>query len=166
VDVAERFAGLMDTTDPTMVIVTTANGGERAGCLVGFSTQCSIDPCRYVVFLSNKNRTFRVADGGADTLVVHFLDSTDPAQDAMAELFGGETGDDVDKFARCRWRPHGDVPVLDDCPRWFAGRVVGRWGPGDHVGFVLEPVTVAVEGEPRDELGYQDAKTIDAGHEA
>jgi flavin reductase (DIM6/NTAB) family NADH-FMN oxidoreductase RutF len=166
VDVVELFAALMDTTDPTMIVVTTAAGGERAGCLVGFSTQCSIDPSRYVVFLSNKNRTFRVASQGADMFVVHFLDRSDEVQDAIAELFGGETGDDIDKFERCRWRPYGDVPVLDGCPRWFAGRIVNRFEPGDHAGFVLEPLTVVVGDEPDHELGYQDAKSIDAGHDA
>ena len=40
----------------------------------------------------------------------------------LAELFGGETGDEVDKFARCAWHegPEG-VPMLDGCANRFVG---------------------------------------------
>src|SRR5436309_11032282 len=80
-----------------MLIVTTAAGGERSGCLVGFHTQCSIDPPRWAVWISKENRTYRVAQG-ATTLAVHFP-SVDDRE--LAELFGEETGDEVDKFAAC-----------------------------------------------------------------
>ncbi|WP_316741680.1 flavin reductase family protein [Streptomyces sp. MK7] len=131
----DAFLGRLD---PEMYVVTAAAGGERAGCLVGFASQCSIDPLRFVVWLSKANRTFRVA-GRADRLAVHLLARD---QYALAELFGGSTGDDaVDKFAHvpCTRRPGGAV-VLDDAPAWFVGRIVLRTDGGDHVGFVLEPV--------------------------
>ena len=59
----------------------------------------------------------------------------------LAELFGGETGDAVDKFARVPWHegPEG-VPLLDDCANRFVGRVVERMDAGDHTAFLLEPV--------------------------
>src|SRR5688500_14810059 len=112
---------LVSTIDYPMYIVTAAAGGERAGWLVGFTTQCSIDPPRFLVCLSDKNRTFRVARR-AEVLVVHLVPET---EDALARLFGSETGDDVDKFARCEWTPgpHG-APVLAACRNWFAGRVL------------------------------------------
>ncbi|MFF0794426.1 flavin reductase family protein [Streptomyces spiralis] len=131
----DAFLGLLD---PEMYVVTAAAGGERAGCLVGFASQCSIDPVRFVVWLSKVNRTFRVA-ARADRLAVHLLARD---QYALAELFGGSTGDDgVDKFADvpCT-RRQGGVVVLDDAPAWFVGRIVLRADGGDHVGFVLEPV--------------------------
>src|SRR4051794_41781759 len=56
---------LIDELDYPMFIVTVAAGGERAGCLVGFATQCSINPPRFLVCLSDKNRTFRVEIGRA-----------------------------------------------------------------------------------------------------
>ena len=60
---------------------------------------------------------------------------------ALIELFGGETGDDVDKFARCTWSDGpGGVPVLDDVAAWMVGRIVERYDFGDHVGHLLEPV--------------------------
>src|SRR3954451_19397105 len=107
---------LIDELDYPMFIVTAAAGSDRAGCLVGFATQCSIDPPRFLVCLSDKNRTFRVARH-ARTLVVHLV----PREaTGLAELFGSETGDEVDKFARCAWSEGPDgTPVLDDCRNWF-----------------------------------------------
>ncbi|HWI03814.1 MAG TPA: flavin reductase family protein, partial [Acidimicrobiales bacterium] len=128
---AEAFSDLVGELDYPMMIVTAGAGGELAGCLVGFATQCSIDPPRFAVWLSRKNHTFRVA-GVAGILAVHFLAAGDRA---LAELFGGSTGDDIDKFSRCRWREGpGGAPVLEDCARWFAGEVIERFPTEDHVG--------------------------------
>src|SRR5215218_9524111 len=104
-----------------MFIVTACADGERSGCLVGFATQTSIDPGRFLVCLSRSNRTYRVGCA-AELLGVHFV----PAQEAgLAELFGGETGDEVDKFARCEWRPGpSGTPLLAACPNRFVGRVL------------------------------------------
>ena len=104
-----------------MFIVTTAVDGQRLGCLVGFATQASIDPPRFVVCLSHTNHTYRHGRD-AGWLAVHAV----PADaEALAELFGGETEDDVDKFERCAWHegPHG-MPLLDECGNWFVGRVL------------------------------------------
>ncbi|MGW8063792.1 flavin reductase family protein [Streptomyces ziwulingensis] len=150
--------------DPDMCVVTAAAGGERAGCLVGFSSQCSLDPVRFVVWISEVNRTFRVARS-AEVLAVHLLARD---QRATAELFGGRTGDRVDKFQRARWRPgHGGAVVLEDAEAWFVGRVVERLPGGDHVGFVLEPVEWGgreASGAPL--LRLADAHTIRPGHPA
>jgi len=35
-----------------MIIITAAADGVLGGCLVGFQTQCSIDPARFLVCLS------------------------------------------------------------------------------------------------------------------
>ena len=145
-----------------MMVVTAAAGGERAGCLVGFGTQCSIHPPRYAVWLSRKNHTFRVAERAA-VLAVHFLSAQDGA---LAALFGGETGDEVDKFARCRWRegPRG-APILEDCARWFVGEVIHRMPTEDHVLFLLAPLESA-SGPWTGQLGFQAAQAISPGHEA
>ena len=156
------FDGLMGTLDYPMFIVTAADGDTRAGCLVGFATQVSIDPGRFLACLSDKNHTYRVARG-ASHLAVHFV----PAHAGeLAELFGGETGDEVDKFARCSWRegPEG-LPILDECENWFVGRVAERRTLGDHVGFILEPVVVHYGTEGR-QFTFHRAKRIEAGHEA
>ncbi len=153
---------LVSALDYPMFIVTVAAGGERAGCLVGFATQCSIDPPRFLVCLSDKNRTFAVARG-ADVLVVHLVPSE---ATALAELFGGETGDELDKFARCSWRPGpGGAPVLDDCENWFAGRVLDRMPAGDHHAFLLEPFEASGSGGERP-FEFHRARRIEPGHEA
>src|SRR5947209_1151335 len=145
-----------------MLIVTAAGGGERSGCLVGFYTQTSIDPSRFAVCISRANHTYRVACA-APAVGVHVVPA---AQGALAELFGGETEDRLDKFARVAWRdgPHG-VPLLDDCPDRFVGRVLDRFDSGDHVTFLLEPVAAEHTGGGA-WLSFQRAKGITPGHDA
>ena len=159
---AQGVHELVSELDYPMFIVTATNGRERAGCLVGFATQCSIDPARFLVCLSDKNRTYRVAQD-AELLVVHLV----PAQAGeLAELFGSETGDDVDKFERCAWHEGpGDTPVLDDCGNWFAGRILERVPAGDHVAFLLDPVEAASE-PSEEQFTFHRAKRIEPGHEA
>ncbi len=156
-----EFNRLMALLDYPMFIVTTAAGEQRAGCLVGFASQVSIHPPRFLAGLSVKNHTFRVATA-ADVLVVHLV-----PEDAgeVAVLFGGETGDDTDKFARCSWRPGpGGAPILTELENWFAGRVVRRFDFGDHCGFVLEPIE-GEAGSSRASLSFRRAKGISPGHE-
>ncbi len=162
-DPHERFNDLVGELDYPMFIATArSETGERAGCLVGFATQCSIAPCRFLVCISKANRTHRVA-GTAELVAVHFVPAS---AGALAELFGGETGDDVDKFARCEWRagPSG-VPILAGCPNWFVGAVLERVDLGDHVGFLLDPVEVERQ-PPQPELTFRSVRHIDPGHEA
>ncbi|MFG2983370.1 flavin reductase family protein [Streptomyces sp. NPDC048258] len=157
--------------DGPMYVVTAAAGGERAGCLVGFASQCSIHPPRFVVWLSTANHTYRVARE-APYLTVHLLRRD---QRALAELFGGECGDTVDKFARVGWRPGREgSPVLTDVRTWFTGRVEGRAGDaggaggGDHVGFLLSPAERCppVEGAVPAPLRLEDVRDLEAGHPA
>lgn len=142
------------------IVTAVGRDGERAGCLIGFATQCSIKPPRFLACISKENRTFDVASK-ADTLVVHCLGR---AQIALAELFGGQTGDEVDKFELCDWAPGPDgIPLLSGVPGWFAGRVLGRHDLGDHLGLWLEPFQAEDHGGPLD-LGYQDVKGVHPGH--
>ncbi|MGN6217109.1 MAG: flavin reductase family protein [Solirubrobacterales bacterium] len=158
----DAFDDLVGELDYPMFIVTVRSGTEMAGCLVGFATQCSIDPPRFLVCLSGKNRTCRVART-AGALAVHCVPAS--AQ-RLAELFGGETGDEVDKFAACEWREGpGGLPILSECENWFAGRVLAHHDLGDHVGFLLEP-TAAHSGIPCDEFSFHRARRIEAGHDA
>ena len=160
---ARPYDDLAAAVDTPMYVVTAARGDERAGCLVGFSVQCSVDPLRHLVCLSKANRTFDVARG-AEWLVVHALHEGDRE---VAALFGELTDHDVDKFEHCRWHPGpGGVPVLEGCD-WFAGRVVERVDVGDHQGFVLEighEGSAARAHEPR--LGFQGVRDLEAGNPA
>jgi flavin reductase (DIM6/NTAB) family NADH-FMN oxidoreductase RutF len=158
----DAFEGLVGNLEYPMFIVTArAADGEPLGCLVGFTTQASIDPPRFLACLSHRNRTFR---HGRDATMLGVHAVPDDAGD-LAELFGGTTADEVDKFARTDWHegPEG-VPILDRCENWFAGRVMRRFQAGDHDAFLLEPV----DGSSGDggEFTFHRAKRIDPGHEA
>src|SRR5262249_20886024 len=57
-----EFEELMTSVDYPMLVVTVrAANGDQDGCLVGFATQCSIDPAHYLVLLSKQNRTYELA---------------------------------------------------------------------------------------------------------
>jgi flavin reductase (DIM6/NTAB) family NADH-FMN oxidoreductase RutF len=162
VDTAAAFGLLTATLDYPMFVVTVAGGGRRAGCLVGFTTQCSIEPPRFFVCLSRSNRTYRVGSQ-AEVLALHLLA---PDQRLLAELFGHETGDETDKFTRCRWTPGpAGTPLLDDCPNRFVARVVDRVDVGDHLGLVVEPVA-AWAGAPGAVLTFQQVRDLEPGHPA
>src|SRR4051812_14540726 len=142
--IPDRFDSLMGQLGYPMYIVTTSSEEAVSGCLVGFTTQCSIDPHRFLVCLSRTNRTFRVAHD-AEYLAVHLVPAD---REDLAEIFGELTSDDVDKLELCEWErgPHG-VPIVSGCPNWFAGRVLERFELGDHFGFLLEPITVSDGGK-------------------
>jgi flavin reductase (DIM6/NTAB) family NADH-FMN oxidoreductase RutF len=144
-----------------MFVLTVGSGGPPSGCLVGFATQCSIAPVRFLVCVSKRNHTFRALDG-AEFVGVHRLGEE---HRDLAELFGTQTGDEIDKFSRCDWSvgPEG-APILDRCPSWFVGSV-DRWMDlGDHVGLLLSPVRVA--GAPGEPLMSASIGDLSAGHEA
>jgi flavin reductase (DIM6/NTAB) family NADH-FMN oxidoreductase RutF len=158
----DAFAGFADAMPGAALIVTAAAGGARDGCLVGFSTQASIHPPRVLVCISHANATYPTALE-ATHLGVHLVphDRLD-----LAQLFGGQTGDDTDKLSRCRWdEGPGGAPLLSDCPLRLAGRVLDRHPLGDHTGFLVEPVAVwACPGASA--LPLRMAGSIDPGHEA
>lgn len=146
---------MFDELDYPMFIATVPGDG----CLIGFATQCSIDPPRFLACLSNKNRTYRLARD-AGHMAVHVV--PDGRMD-LAELFGGETGDEVDKLERCEWEEGpGGVPLIAGCP-YLVGRILRSFEVGDHAAFELD--VLAVEGSARP-LTFQQAKRIDPGHEA
>jgi len=58
---AKTFSDLLGRLDPPMFVVTVvAEDGERSGCLIGFATQRSIRPARFLVCVSVRNRTAAV----------------------------------------------------------------------------------------------------------
>ncbi|OBG66374.1 flavin reductase family protein [Mycobacterium sp. E3339] len=159
----DAFEKLVALLNYPMFVVTTRAGGVAAGCLVGFASQTSIHPPRFLVGLSKKNHTFRVA-GDATHLAVHVFD-----HDHLdtVELFGTQTGDTTDKFDRCSWHTGpAQLPILDDAAAWFVGEILERFSLGDHVGHLLAPV----DGSPPRELerwvSFGDVRHLEPGHEA
>jgi flavin reductase (DIM6/NTAB) family NADH-FMN oxidoreductase RutF len=150
----------MASLDSPLAIVTTAARGERAGCVVGFHSQCSISPRRAVIWLSKANYTYRVGLH-AELFAVHWLTEDDHA---VAELFGTVSGDDLDKFARCEWRDGPDhVPLLNGCPNYLLGRRVALLAESsDHVCMVLAPIEVS--GGSFRPLRLSAVRDLNAGH--
>lgn len=163
---ADRFDAVVSRADQAMVVVTTADAGRREGCLVGFHSQCSIEPRRYAVWLSKANATHDLALRAAH-FAVHFLHA---GQHDLADLFGGTTGDDVDKFASCEWEPGPDgVPVLSACPARIVGRKVSVTDDGsDHVCVVIAPVEVGVthDADPLVPLRLSATTGVRPGHDS
>lgn len=162
-DTAADFDALVSGIDYPMFIVTTAADGRRAGCLVGFVSQASIDPPRLLVLLSIRNGTYRLAKE-ATTLVVHFLHQDNMA---LATLFGEQSGDWTDKFDSCQWSPGPeDVPVLHGVRGWVAGTIKARYDDGgDHVAHLLD-ITAAgldTDGPP---LTFQAVRDMQPGHDS
>ena len=160
-DAAQTFLQLAGSFDYPVFIVTTTDGERREGCVVGFATQTSFHPARFLACVSRANRTFELAQD-VDAIAVHVV----PREASeLVELFGGETGDEIDKFERCAWStgPRG-LPILDDCPSWFAGEVQTRHDLGDHLGLLLEPFEARYE--PGEIVDFQGVKDVEPGHPA
>jgi flavin reductase (DIM6/NTAB) family NADH-FMN oxidoreductase RutF len=136
---ADPFQEFVATLDYSMFVVTTRASGAPAGCLMGFATQASINPPRFIAALSKRNNTFRAARQ-ATHLAVHLIPRTHLA---LAQMFGALSGDRVDKFQRCAWHDGPEhMPILDDAASWFVAKIHDRFDFGDHVGHLLAPVSV------------------------
>lgn len=146
-----------------MFVVTTQADGHASGCLVGFATQTSLDPPRFLVGISRRNHTYRVALQSGH-LAVHVLSRRDIG---LARLFGGQSGDQVDKFEQCAWHSGPEaMPILDDAAGWFVGKTLERIDVGDHVGYLLEPVAGYAPDRADDLVALSDVTDIEPGHEA
>jgi flavin reductase (DIM6/NTAB) family NADH-FMN oxidoreductase RutF len=158
VDDVAVFEDIVGHLEYPMFVVSAAAGDDADACLVGFTSQCSIDPPRFGVFLSKANHTYDLALR-TDVLIVHRLRAD---QHPLARHFGGTSAyDDPGKLAGCDWQPGPEgAPVVDDCD-WFAGRILDRADGGDHVLFVLEPFGGACR--DTSQLGSRESFDIEAG---
>jgi flavin reductase (DIM6/NTAB) family NADH-FMN oxidoreductase RutF len=159
----EAFEDLVAALDYPMFVVTAHAKDELSGCLVGFASQTSIKPPRFLVGLSKRNRTFRIA-ADATHLAVHVFDRE---HRDIPTLFGERTGDSFDKFAHCAWRfgPQ-QAPVLDDATAWFVGKILDRHALGDHVGYLLEPIAGESPPAGRTLVSYADMRDLPPGKPA
>lgn len=160
---AESFDRLVGMLDYTMFVVTTQADGHPSGCLVGFATQTSLKPPRFLVGLSRNNHTCPVA-ARSDHLAVHVLSRRNFE---LARLFGSQTGDQVNKFEQCAWRSGPEsMPILDDAAAWFVGKTLDRIDLGDHIGYLLEPVAAYAPDDVDDLVSFSDVADLEPGHEA
>jgi flavin reductase (DIM6/NTAB) family NADH-FMN oxidoreductase RutF len=147
---------------PFFIVTVRASDAEMSGCLVGFATQCSIDPPNFAVCISKANHTLRVAERSL-SMGLHLLGSD---QVELARLFGEETGDTIDKFARCDWRlGTTGAPLLTEVAVSMEGRILGHFSAGDHVVFLVRGVRASA-GPCSGLLTYQGAPHLTPGHPA
>lgn len=149
-------------TDYALHIVTTTSlDGTPSGCVVGFLTQCSIVPPRFLVCISKLNHTYFAVER-SDTIVLHLIART---QTRLASLFGEETGDTIDKFSRCHWGAGvTGSPVLSGCAAWIEGAIIDRWSVGDHQALLVRPVAGGSDNQHADVLTYQSSPDFRPGH--
>lgn len=155
------FNTLMAAVNSPLIVVTTAVDDERGGCVVGFHSQSSIGPQHYSLWLSKANHTY-VLGLRARHFAVHFLTSEDME---IAELFGGRSGKDTDKFAGLDLDiDDTGLPLLRQCPnRMVLERLAMLDDGGDHVCVTTRAVSAEGEGEfvP---LRAVDLAHLDPGH--
>jgi flavin reductase (DIM6/NTAB) family NADH-FMN oxidoreductase RutF len=145
-----------------VLTVPASAEADQSGCLVGFTTQCSISPPRFLVGLSKVNHTFRSA-AHVSVAALQLLDAGDRD---LAALFGTLTADREDKFERCSWRAGPDgVPLLSRASSWFVGDILERFDLGDHQGLLLQP-TAFGPGATREPLMFSAVGDLEAGHPA
>lgn len=163
VGISAVFDAVVAQADTPMWVVTVAAGEQRAGCLVGFATQVSIEPRVFLACLSKANRTYEIAQH-ATHLAVHLLGTTALP---LAELFGSETGSAIDKFDHCEWTegPHL-LPILTGAAGWFTGNITRTVDFGDHVGFLLSPTAAHLRKRPPTSLRYHAVAGLTPGHSA
>ena len=147
---------------PLVVATVGHRDAGLSGCLVGFFTQASIDPPRFLVCISLLNHTYRVAQQ-SEGVAAHLLGAD---QVSTARLFAEESGDDTDKFARCHWRSGATgAPILNSCVAWLEGSIIGRFDLGDHQALLMEPMGGGA-GDQTGLLTYQRAPDLRPAHPA
>jgi flavin reductase (DIM6/NTAB) family NADH-FMN oxidoreductase RutF len=157
---------IVDQLDWAMVVVTARadDDGELGGCLVGFHTQCSIDPPRHLVCVSKLNHTWSVAQRASE-LAVHVLGAD---QISLAREFGEVSDDESpgDKWGAVTVDDRDGPPLLLDAVAWFAGPVVASVDAGDHVALVVAPTRGSIGDDPITQLGFQATRDFHPGHPA
>ena len=155
----DAFEGMVGELEYPMFIVTARAGDEPLGCLVGFTTQASIDPPRFIACLSHNNRTYRLgrdARRWAST-------PCPPTRRIWRSCSAARPATSTDKSRAAPGTRAEGVPVVDRCANWFVGRVLARRTPAITTRSCSSrspapPATGRVH-VPR-------AKRIDPGHEA
>ena len=159
---AEWAEAITSDADYPLYVATVDDGQERSGCLVGFVTQSSIEPVRFIVCISKANHTFTVAHRSKG-MALHLLGT---GQRELASLFGEKTGDDVDKFADVAWSTAvTGAPVLAECVAWTDASIIGHHDAGDHEAFLIAVVDGG-EGPHGGRLMLNDVRSFEPGHPA
>ena len=85
---------------------------------------------------------------------------------ALTRLFGSETGDQTDKFARCAGGRDRTGFRFWMTRRGGSSASTDRFDVGDHVGFLLEPVAGHAPDKFEQLVTFTDVRDLEPGHEA
>ncbi len=152
-----------DRTDfPLTVVTTVAPDGERSGCLAGFTTQCSIDPLRFLVCVSRVNHTFAVV--GASEVA-----GAAPPRREQTAAPPSSASRAVTRSTSSPPSPGTRAPGASRCSTacaaWLALEILDRVDVGDHVALLTSPVGGG-PGPAGGLLTMATAPPLDAGHPA
>jgi hypothetical protein len=106
------------------------------GCLVGFSTQCSIDPVHYWCACRRRTAPTR-SPRRASTLVVHMLHDDGATDRSLASSVSKPRVTSTSSRGATGSPDPTGFPC-DPVVRLVRGHIVGRVNLGDHVGFAID----------------------------
>jgi flavin reductase (DIM6/NTAB) family NADH-FMN oxidoreductase RutF len=134
-----EVAPLLDRLDTTACVVTAAQEGRPAGCIVTYLTAASIMAARprLLVLTSHENLTHELV-ALSNVLAIHPVAR---GQEDWVRHFGFQSGRDADKFDGLAWEPEvTGAPLLAGALGYVEGRVLASLDCGDHTARLVEPV--------------------------
>jgi flavin reductase (DIM6/NTAB) family NADH-FMN oxidoreductase RutF len=130
--------------DPSLWLVTAADGLRRGGLIATTVTQASIvsEMPRQLITVGKRHHTHALIEGSG-AFAMHLIDET---QLDLVWRFGLQSGRDVDKFAG-RPFPTGATgsPLLPEALAWFDCRVEARMDSGDRTVYLAAVVDGRLE---------------------
>ena len=146
-----REVGVIDRVFDRMVrgvvVITTRLGEKRNGMAACWVTRSADQPFLVTASVWKQNYSHDLIKASG-VFAVHILRSD---QVSTARHFGKQSGKEIDKFTRVRYRDgKTGSPILTDCLAYLDCRVVNSTESGDHTIFVgeVQDASFVAAGEP------------------
>lgn len=133
----QKIIDIMMAKNYDLTVVTTRLGDKINGQTVAWVTQASINPPMVAVGISSERYTYGLLKE-SKVFAINFLPKS--RQD-IVDLFGFQTGAEVDKFKDFKYRSAVTrSPILNDAAAFLDCKVVKTCQTGDHELFIGEVV--------------------------